>query len=62
MFIAVLCLQLLATQLIRFYIGEKTLKGYLLTFPPTGISQKITESSFWEGELFFQIRNTEFTR
>ena len=46
MFIAVLCLQLLATQLIRFYIGEKTLKGYLLTFPPTGISQKITESSF----------------
>lgn len=46
MFVAVLCLQLLATQLIRFYIGEKTLKGYLLTYPPTSISQKISESSF----------------
>lgn len=46
MFIAVLCLQLFAMQLIRFYIGEKTLKGYLLTYPPTSISQKISESSF----------------
>jgi len=46
MFIAILFLQLLATQLIRFYIGEKTIKGYLLTFPPTSISQKISESSF----------------
>jgi hypothetical protein len=46
MFIAVLSLQLLATQLIRFYIGEKTFKGYLLTFPPTKISQKITNNPF----------------
>lgn len=46
MFIAVLCLHLLATQLIRFYIGEKTLKGYLLTYPPTSISQKISENGF----------------
>lgn len=52
MFIAVLCLQLLATQLIRFYIGEKTLKGYLLTFPPTSISQKISESAFSISHVF----------
>jgi hypothetical protein len=52
MFVTILCLQLLATQLIRFYIGEKTLKGYLLTFPPTNISQKITEKSFSIRHLF----------
>ncbi len=46
MFVAVLFLHLLATQLIRFYIGEKTLKGYLLTYPPTSISQKISENGF----------------
>lgn len=46
MFIAVLCLHLLATQLIRFYIGEKTFKGYLLTYPPTSISQEISEKGF----------------
>lgn len=52
MFIAVLCLQLLATQLIRFYIGEKTLKGYLLTYPPTSISQKISGDSFSISHIF----------
>jgi len=52
MFVAVLCLQLLATQLIRFYIGEKTLKGYLLTFPPTSISKKISEKGFSGKDLF----------
>jgi hypothetical protein len=52
MFVAILCLQLLATQLIRFYIGEKTLRGYLLTFPPTNISQKIKEKSFSISHFF----------
>lgn len=52
MFIAVLCLQLLATQLIRFYIGEKTFKGYLLTYPPTSISQKISENCFTISHVF----------
>ncbi len=52
MFIAVLCLQLLATQLIRFYIGEKTFKGYLLTYPPTSISQEISVNSFSISHLF----------
>lgn len=52
MFIAVLCLQLLATQLIRFYIGEKTFKGYLLTYPPTSISQEISANSFSISHVF----------
>lgn len=51
MFVTVLCLQLLATQLIRFYIGEKTLKGYLLSYPPTSISQKISEKGFSAKDL-----------
>lgn len=52
MFIAILCLQLLATQLIRFYIGEKTFKGYLLTYPPTSISQEISANSFSISHVF----------
>ena len=51
MFVVILCLQLLATQLIRFYIGEKTLKGYLLSYPPTNISQEISEKGFSAKDL-----------
>jgi hypothetical protein len=46
MFISILIVQLLATQIIRFYIGERTLSGYLLTYPPNNISQEIAAKSF----------------
>ncbi|CAH0996374.1 hypothetical protein EMA8858_02506 [Emticicia aquatica] len=46
MFITILLLHLAATQLIRFYIGQNTFKGYLLTFPPTNISQRLESEPF----------------
>lgn len=46
MFIVVLILQTMATQLLRYNMGEKTLKGYLLTYPPNAIAQKITTNGF----------------
>ncbi|WP_337045082.1 hypothetical protein [Emticicia sp. 17c] len=41
MFIVILVLQLSATQLIRYYMGSHTLKGYLLTYPPTELAQEM---------------------
>ena len=46
-FIIVLFLQLLATQFIRFQMGGQNFKGYLLTFPPNNVSQKIEANSFF---------------
>jgi hypothetical protein len=40
-FIIILCLQVLATQLIRFQMGGYHIKGYLLTYPPHLVTQKI---------------------
>ena len=44
-FVIILCLQLLATQFIRFQMGGHHLKGYLLTFPPNTVAQKIEANS-----------------
>ncbi|WP_064197376.1 MULTISPECIES: hypothetical protein [Emticicia] len=46
MFVVVLCLQLVATQIIRYYVGEKTFKGYVLTYPPDAIANDIKEKGF----------------
>lgn len=46
MFVAILIIHLSATQLLRFYMGENTFKGYLLTYPPAKIAQKIEANSF----------------
>ena len=40
-FILILVLQLSATQLIRYYMGNHTLKGYALSYPPTAIANKM---------------------
>jgi hypothetical protein len=45
-FIIILCIQLLATQFIRFQMGGHSLKGYLLTYPPHSVAQKIETKSF----------------
>ncbi|WP_435357169.1 hypothetical protein [Emticicia sp. SJ17W-69] len=45
-FVVVLCLQLLATQLIRFQMGGHQLKGYLLTYPPNSVAKKIEVNTF----------------
>ncbi len=45
-FIVVLCLQLLATQFIRFQMGGHNLKGYLLTYPPHSVAKNIEANSF----------------
>jgi hypothetical protein len=42
-FVIILVLQISATQVIRFYMGEHTLKGYALTYPPTTIGQSMKE-------------------
>lgn len=45
-FIVILCLQLLGTQFIRFQMGGHSLKGYLLSYPPHSVAQKIEAKSF----------------
>ncbi len=45
-FVSVLILQLLATQIIRFYIGEKTFKGYAMSYFPESIIQKTKAKPF----------------
>ncbi|GAB3523752.1 hypothetical protein GCM10027442_50510 [Emticicia fontis] len=42
-FVTILALQIFATQVIRFYMGEHTLKGYVLTYPPTLLAQEMKE-------------------
>lgn len=42
-FVLILVLQLTATQLIRFYMGGHTIKGYALTYPPTQLAQTMKE-------------------
>ncbi|MBA4850963.1 hypothetical protein [Emticicia sp. BO119] len=42
-FIAILVLQLSATQVIRYYMGEHTLKGYALTYPPSEVAKAMNE-------------------
>lgn len=39
--IVILTIQLIATQYIRFSMGNYTLKGYLLTYPPHSVAVKI---------------------
>ena len=46
MFVSVLILQLLATQIVRFYIGEKTFKGYAMSYFPESIIKKTKANSF----------------
>lgn len=42
-FVLILVLQLTATQVIRYYMGEHTLKGYALTYPPGSVAQAMKE-------------------
>lgn len=42
-FVAILILQISATQIIRYYLGEHTLKGYALTYPPATVAQSMKE-------------------
>lgn len=42
-FVVILVLQLSATQIIRYYMGDHTLKGYALTYPPTAMAQAMKE-------------------
>jgi hypothetical protein len=40
-FVLILVVQIIATQYIRFSMGNHTLKGYLLTFPPHSVAVKL---------------------
>ena len=42
-FVVILALQLSATQIIRYYMGEYTLKGYALTYPPGAVAQAMKD-------------------
>lgn len=42
-FVIILILQLSATQIIRYYMGEYTLKGYALTYPPHAVAHAMKE-------------------
>lgn len=42
-FAIILVLQLSATQIIRYYMGEYTLKGYALTYPPHAVAHAMKE-------------------
>lgn len=42
-FVIILVLQLSATQIIRYYMGEYTLKGYALTYPPHAVAHAMKE-------------------
>jgi hypothetical protein len=42
-FVVILVSQITATQVIRYYMGEHTLKGYALTYPPATVAQSMKE-------------------